>query len=316
MILRRHFNLALGLLTLAPVALCARSADDSSRGPLFWRITRGKARVYLLGFGDARDESWFTPTIRKAFADSSELWLEVGHDEEGGSGDAVAKAREDAAYEQLSHESSGHTFFDDLAPDVRQRTLTYMADLGVTKESVEALRPWSAYYTINSAFWSRTKLPYQPVMVADVLRKLATGQHKTIGYEMPTGMSFARFMATMPDKAQSQYVGWLLDFFDDYRKGFNGDSWFDWAGGNPTINLRSLDRMRARAPDLYQCMQVQRNTWWARKIDQLLAAGGTRFVATGELHVLGPDGIPSQLERHGIVGPSGLKENPLPDATG
>lgn len=314
--LRRHFNLALGLWTLAPWVLCARSAEISTRGPLFWLITRGQSRVYLLGFGDARDESWLSPTIRKAFARSSELWLEVGHDEGGGGRDSVAKARDDAVYEQLSHQPPGRTLFDDLASDVRRRLLSYMVDLGVTQESIATKRPWSAYYAINSAFWSRTKLPYQPVMVDDALRTLATAQHKTIGYEMPTGISFARFMAAMPDKAQSQYIGWLLDFFDDYRNDFNGDSPFDWIRGKTTMNRRSLERMRTRAPDLYQCMQKQRNAWWARKIDQLLAAGGTRFVAIGELHVLGPDGIPRQLERLGIAGPASLKENPPPEALG
>lgn len=305
--LRRHFNLALCLAAWVPLARDARSADTTSRGPLFWLVTRGRARVFLLGFGDARDESWLTPAIRGAFRASSELWLEVAPDPKGWSS---------KAYEQLSHEASGRTFFDELEPGVRERTLTYMAELGVKKESVQALRPWQAYYTINSAFWSRNKLPYEPVMPSDVLRKLAILQGKRIGYETPTGLAFAQSMAAMPDKAQSQYIEWLLDFFDDYRQGFNGVSWFDWTTGSPTINRRSLDRMRTRTPELYQAMQVRRNAWWAHKIDQLLVTPDTSFIGIGELHVLGPDGIPSQLQRLGIVGSSGLHENPSLDAIG
>jgi uncharacterized protein YbaP (TraB family) len=48
-------------------------------------------------------------------------------------------------------------------------------------------------------------------------------------------------------------------------------------------------------------MQPQRNLWWARKIDELLKTPGTYFVAVGQLHVMGPDGIPRQLERLGIT---------------
>jgi uncharacterized protein YbaP (TraB family) len=44
-------------------------------------------------------------------------------------------------------------------------------------------------------------------------------------------------------------------------------------------------------------MQTQRNAWWAQTIDGLLEGGGTHFVAVGQMHVLGPDGIPAQLRK-------------------
>jgi uncharacterized protein YbaP (TraB family) len=47
-------------------------------------------------------------------------------------------------------------------------------------------------------------------------------------------------------------------------------------------------------------MQLQRNAWWAEKIDSLLSAGRTHLIGIGQMHVLGPDGILSQLERRGI----------------
>jgi len=63
--------------------------------------------VFLLGFaeGRANDESWFEPPIRKAFGDSTELWLEVAPAEPPGSQSATEKAAADAAYEKLAHES-------------------------------------------------------------------------------------------------------------------------------------------------------------------------------------------------------------------
>jgi len=151
--LRREFCLS---LALAPLAARAQSTAASRRGPLFWLATRGKARVFLLGFGDARadDQSWFTPTIRQAFQDSSELWLEVAPPEASAGRDAAAKARDDAEYGRLSHEPPGRTFFDELEPRARERVLPWMAELGVRREAVEPLRPWWAYYTINRAFWA------------------------------------------------------------------------------------------------------------------------------------------------------------------
>jgi hypothetical protein len=107
-------------------------------------------------------------------------------------------------------------------------------------------------------------------------------------------------MAGMSDRAQSQYLEWQFDFFDDFKKGlYNREELFGWIQGR-RLPFRSLESMRAR-PDLYQAMQPRRNLWWAHKIDELLKIPGTYFVAVGQLHVMGPDGIPSLLERLGLT---------------
>lgn len=308
--LRREFNWALCSLVLAPYAVPSFSP---SRGPLFWLATRGNARVYLFSFGDAQDKSWFTPVIQRAFRDSSELWLEVGSAEAAGSTDATTKRVNADLMHQLEHES-GRTFFDALQPAVRSRLSTYMETFDIKKESLETLRPWRAYYVINSAFWAHRQLPYHPVYVDEALRDEATSQGKTIRYEMPTRLDFARFMAGMPELAQSEYISWLLDYIDDQKSGAKNYP-FDWYHGYPR-DTRSLDRMRAKYPELYRVMQIERNAWWARKINELLTAGGVYFIGIGELHVLGPDGIPNQLQRANFIEPLDLRENPSLEVVG
>jgi uncharacterized protein YbaP (TraB family) len=291
---RREFTLGLCCLAMAP---CVRKSSDPLRGPLFWLATRANARVFILGFADANDESWLTPPIRRALQESSELWLEVAPDK-----------ADSELLDEIGQES-GRTFFDELEPSVRERTLAYMGALGIKSESIETQRPWRAFYTINSAFWSQNKLPYEPVYPDQVLRELAQGEGKSIHYEMPTADAFARFMSGMPDMAQSQYIEWLLDFLDEHEKGLDTMP-FSWISGKPAASRRSLYRMRTKMPELYRVIQVQRNAWWARKIDGLLRTGSTYFVGVGMLHVLGPDGIPSQLRRLGVVSSKGLRENP------
>ena len=264
--------------------------------PPFWVATRGEARVFILGFGESRDTSWLTPAVRNALDQSSELWLETGAPE---TGDSAARQAASTRMARLAHDST-RSLFDALEPPVRKRTLAYLAELGIDPDSVRTLRPWRAYYAIVSGFYSRRKMAYDPVPVDGTLERMARTAGKTIGYEFPTREAFVTFMAGMSDLEQSQYIEWLLDFLDDYKAGLNGeDETFGWIEGrNPP--LRSLDRMRTRTPALYQVMQPRRNLWWARKIDQLLTTGGTYFVAVGQLHVLGPDGIPQQLEQRGV----------------
>ena len=253
--------------------------------------------MFIFGFGESRDTSWLTPGIRKAFEQSSQLWLETaGPNSPTQPQDESARRAAAARIEKLTHES-GRTLFDALEPPVRQRTLAYLADLHIDPDSVKTLRPWRAYYTIVSAFYSNRKMPYDAVPVDGTLERVARGTGKSVGYEFPDREAFVTFMAAMSDRAQSQYLEWLLDFLDDSKAGLNDDDeTFGWIEGR-NLPTRSLDRMRTRTPDLYQVMQPRRNLWWARKIDQLLEAGGTSFVAVGQLHVMGPDGIPGQLGR-------------------
>ena len=285
---RRH--LGLGILSLV---LAHRAFASTPPGPPLHVAKRGRARVYLFGFGEARDESWMTPPIRDAFESSSDLWLEVS--QEPSPVPDAARQRE-----QLAHDAQGRSFFDVLDPALRVRASDYCAQLGIAPETIAPQRPWSAFYTLNGAYWSRHKPSFEPRNPDETLLKMAKSAGKPVHYEMPDQLEFARFMAAMPDAAQSQYIQFLLDFLDDRAAG-RGAGEFDWIAGDTTGGERAVDRMRTRTPDLYQVMQVRRNAWWADTIERLLAAGDVHFIGIGQMHVLGPDGIVSQLRRRGVA---------------
>jgi len=298
-VLRRGLRVA--LIALPLTGALAQEPSPTSREPRLWVARNGNARVFIFGFGEAKDTSWLTPTIRRAFDQSSQLWLETAGSAPPSTQTPAEREAAAERMKRLAHES-GRTFFDVLEPPVRRRTLTWLAELGIKRDSVETLRPWRAFSVLVSAFWSTRHMSYTPVDVDAVLLEMAQAAGKRVEYEMPTREAFATFMAVMPDRAQSQYIDWLLDFLDDYGKGRNDSTEaFSWITGNPGQGpMRSLDRMRTKTPELYQIMQPQRNSWWARKAYELLATGGTHFIAIGQLHVLGSDGVPRQLERLGV----------------
>lgn len=273
----------------------------AARGPQLWLATSGDARVYVLGFGEAKDTSWLTPSIRRAFEQSSELWLENAGPSESAN---LSPAERRAAAERMRGlgYAPGRTLFDALEPPMRERTRAYIEELGINLDSISPMRPAWAYYSIVRAFWSKRPATHKQVDVDAVLGSMARTAGKQVGYEFPSSDPVATMLALMPDAAQSQYLEWLLDFLDDYKKGRNdATESFSWIDGNPGEGpIRSLDRMRTNMPDLYQVMQRQRNGWWARKVFELLGTKGTKFVAVGQLHVLGPDGLPRQLERLGV----------------
>jgi len=282
--LRRDFGI--GLMSTVVARLAIPEFEPNSGQPLHV-LKRERACIYLLGFGEARDESWATPQIHRAFQESSDLWLEVSRDP-GSEPDAASKR------EQLTHDPGGRSFFDVLEPRVRVRTTEYCAQLGIPLERIAKQRPWSAFYTINGAYWSRNKESFERQYPEEVLMNWAKARGKSIRYEMPSQLDFARFMAAMPDAAQSQYISFLLDFLDDQTAGRNQGE-FGWIKGDRSAGERAVERMRTRTPDLYRIMQVQRNAWWARTIDRLLKRGGTHFIGIGQMHALGPDGVLRQL---------------------
>jgi uncharacterized protein YbaP (TraB family) len=145
-------------VSLASFGPVARSESVDSGGPNFWVARRAEARVFILGFGEARDTSWFTPSIRRAFEESSHLWLETAGSDASDTRDASAKRAAAERMEQLAHET-GRTLFDALEPSVRERTLAYMEELGIARDSIETLRPWRAYYSIIRAFYANRKMP-------------------------------------------------------------------------------------------------------------------------------------------------------------
>jgi uncharacterized protein YbaP (TraB family) len=286
--LRRDFGI--GMMS-AVFARNAFAAFEPNSGQPLHVFKRERACIYLLGFGEAKDESWATPQVRRAFQESSDLWLEVSH-VPGSEPDAASKR------ELLTHDPDGRSFFDVLEPQVRVRAKEYCAQLGIALEDIAQQRPWSAFYAINGAYWSQHKESFEQQYPEEVLKKWAKAQGKSIRYEMPSQLDFARFMAAMPDAAQSQYITFLLDFLDDQTAGRNQGE-FGWIKGDTSAGERAVERMRTRTPDLYRIMQVQRNAWWAQTIDRLLKSGGTQFIGIGQMHTLGPDGILRRLRRIG-----------------
>ena len=256
---RRAVALALCSLTVVPSLLTAKAA---ARGPLFWLAKRGNARVFLLGISDAKDRSWFTPTIQAAFEQSSTLWEEIAP--------PPSLEHVNQLYEQYGFNSQ-RTFFDALDPPVRERAERYATELSIDRKSIEHTKPWRAYYVFASAFATRPhaaatgEVDYPDRVLLGVAKKSG----KSLRHEYPT------FDALIPPSAA------------DYA----------WRTGGGDAG--SLDRVR-RYPDLYRIMQPERNRRWAQRISTLLGTAGTSFVAIGLLHVLGPDGIPHQLKSMGV----------------
>lgn len=290
MITRREMGgLAIGLAAFA--AGCGGSSSPAGAPPLrgtpFWRIRKGAGEMILLGVGDAKDTSWLTPALQAAFDASGEVWLETAPQNQ-------VNPAEIARAQQYMNLTEG-TFFDTLEPHLVPRVKARLAELDVPESRIERRRAWWAYYAINGAWWGKHPVGYTEQPVDQTLAALAQAAGKPVSYEFPGFGALAEFMAGMPAKAQSQYIEWLLDTQDARAAGES--DYFGWIEGRrPEASLARMQRL----PGLYAQMQRKRNRWWADKIAALLDEGKQAFIAVGQLHVMGPDGIPAQLATMGV----------------
>lgn len=287
------FGGALLAAIAAPASGKAASARSvPARGPRMLEVRKGAATVTILGFGEARDDGWFSPSVRAAFDASSQLWLETVPPDMARPLDPASTKR----IEELSH-TVGQSFYECLAPDVSIKAKERVANLAISEKDIDSLRPWRAYNVIVSAYYRRHPAE-ETKYVDEFLAKKAAAEGKTIGFEFPSYLNFVEFMAALSPSVQSQYISWLLTYLDEQDRGLNEKRPYDWAIGRGPAMTRSLERMIAM-PDLYSAVQSRRNQWWANKIIELLDGGGHAFIGIGYLHVIGPAGIPEQLRRLG-----------------
>lgn len=292
MLSRRDLSIYIAVLAALPL-LGAKATRAAVRGPKLLQVTKGSSRVSILGFGEARGESWFSPNVRAAFDASDQLWLETVPP-------FLAAPLSEAArrkIEELRH-TNGKTFFDWLAPDVRARAIKRIVDLEIAHADIEHLRPWAAYYLIMGAYYRRHPQA-ETKYVDEFLAKRAVDEHKKINFELPSYEAFVERTARLSPVIQSQYIDWLLAFLDDEDKGLKELNPYDWVTGEGVNMPRSLERMIAM-PQLYDAMQTRRNDWWAREIVELLNNGGQYFIGIGRLHVIGPSSIPNRLRAMGL----------------
>lgn len=287
-----HAGLALFSLTLHAEAL----SDSASDGPTLWLVEHGKAKVYTFGFADAKDRSWFAPKIQSAFDESQEVWFETPSAAAGASEDEKKRQQEEQSRlsQELGHDDT-RSLFDVLGPQLGDRTLKIANELGVPRERIEHLRPWLAYFVINSAF-QRSVHREVSEFPDQILGRRAADEKKVIHSELATPADTTRWFASLSDEAQREHMEDLLDFIDDQKAGrYQAD--YGWITGHPDMHF--IDRMREKRPAMYSAFQAERNKQWADRIEGFLSTGKVYFIAIGLNHMLGPDSILNCLKRVG-----------------
>src|SRR5262245_17645535 len=127
------------LITIA-FAGCSSLNEAPPSGPLVWIAERGEARVYIFGFGEARDRSWLSPTIERVLKESDEVWFETPQ------GNALPPSA--AVLQEIGYDTT-RPLSSSLDPALYVRTKAMAESLGMDLSRLETMRPWMARTAIQ-----------------------------------------------------------------------------------------------------------------------------------------------------------------------
>ncbi|HEX4742717.1 MAG TPA: TraB/GumN family protein [Caulobacteraceae bacterium] len=274
------------LAAFATLLALAFGAQAARAEPALWKVQGAHATVWLFGSIHAlkSSDAWNSPRIEAALKASDALYLEIDN------------ADDPAALQPLMLKyglDPAHPLSTKL--DVKERAAlnTALASLGMNEPTLEIMRPWMAGLTLSVI--PLIKAGYDPqASVEHALTAAARAQGKAVrGFE--TAEEQVRYLADLPP---AEEVAFLDSSVDDAAKGTSDidalvAAWE--AGDTGKIAALMNKNMKAKYPDLYRRLLVERNQRFAKQVAELANGTGVYFVAVGAGHLAGPDSVQSML---------------------
>jgi hypothetical protein len=138
-----------------------------------------------------------------------------------------------------------------------------------------------------------------PTSGADyVLAQEAVAEGKPLkGFE--TVEQQLRFLADLTPEEEMGYLRQTLADAGEGKARLDAmeSAWL--AGDDAALTRLAIGSLQDLAPLFYRRFDVDRNQRWVPQIETLLNTPGVRFVAVGDGHLLGPDGVPELLRKDG-----------------
>lgn len=273
---------------------CSAGAATQAPRPLLWKVSDADNHVYLLGSFHALKPSDYplAHSVDVAFADAERVVFEISP-EEMNSPELPAKLLAAAAL------SKGTTLQQSMTSQTWDRLQLYARDRGLPLDNFQALEPWFVALVISMK--EMALIGYDPKLGLDqyLIGKSAKAGKRTGGLESADQQIAA--LDSMTSLEQQQSISEALDEADDFRAKIDRMHGY-WRSGNAKAleQILAVDFRRDYAK-LYQRINVDRNRAWLAKIRRMLddESKNDTLVVVGSMHLLGSDGLVSQLRSKG-----------------
>jgi hypothetical protein len=269
---------------LAAAPWLASAADGADRYPL-WNVSGRDASVFLFGDCGSVSNPWRSRRIEQAFAESAIFWKETP---DPGPGDLAGFLS--AGSDPKRPLSSW------LTGDQRQRVAQIAVALGSAYERFEPFKPWFAAQALNQAWMQRQSFGGDPLPVLAAEAKRAA---KPVRTEFPDIPSLVRWFDAMSNRAQVEYLLWMIETIQAGQAGF-AQRTAAWTAGDLSLETARVLREMRLYPEAYEAETASRNRRWPDRFRAMLDGGGTTFVLVGADHLVGPQSVLAQLDAAGL----------------
>lgn len=281
---RRRF----ALIAAAALALAAcRQAEDVR--PALWQVEGPNGqRAWLFGTIHALPDpvNWRSAKVEAALSGADRLVVEVAD------GDDPAKAA--AVFKRLGTSPGLPSLRTRVSPPARAALDRLLAEQGAAPGQFDSVETWAAALGLNQ------------LLLAKINSDAANGIDRALQSD-PLARRIDQFEGLEPQLA-------LFDRLPEADQRALLESVIAGAADAPQETaalqtawkrgdmaaIAALDRKGMLAdPELRQMLLVDRNRAWAIRLRTMLTGGARPFVAVGALHLAGPEGLPSELQRQG-----------------
>lgn len=275
-------------LTLFVAGLSAQPAPRN----FLWKVEGpGGAVAYLLGsLHVLTAESYpLSATINKAFGESKTLVEEIDLDE-------AADPMQMMAALTKAMLTDGKTLDQLVSPALYAEVKKRAEQSGLPMIALQRMKPWLVAVTLMAP--TLQKAGFKPELGVDrhfFDRAKANGMKRqaleTLAYQLD------RFDQLSP-KLQEDLLESTIEELDTQVSGVQ-EMAQAWTFGNVAAMEKLTLQALLESPELYQRLLVERNNNWIPQVEGCLKDNAGCFIVVGAAHLVGPDGLPTLLQKKG-----------------
>lgn len=279
---------ALAALFLLLYALVARGGEPA----MIWIAEGDTNRVYLLGsIHVLRETDHPLPgAVEVVYDDAERLVMEIDMDDI----DPLAALQVLMSYGVLEGDT---TLQDIMGPEAYAQARASAAEINIPMELLDKTKPWLAAVTVQEMIMMRVGFKAEHGIEMYLTSK-ATADGKPI-----TGLETVEqqlgFLDSLPTETQ---ISWLLQSIAEAQ---NLETLVDemvvaWRSGDVKFLEEKLLFEMDAYPELRDAILIDRNKSWVEPIMALLDDSDDYLVVVGVAHLVGDNGVPDLLSKHGV----------------
>ena len=280
------------LVLLFVALLSAGVSAQPGQKHFLWKVEAPSGAIaYLLGsLHVLTAESYpLPPVIDKAFADSKTLVEEVNLDEMSDPTQMMAALGKAMLTDgrTLDQLVSAETF-----ADVKQRAEAARMPM----MAIQRMKPWLVAITLMAPTLQAAGFKAEYGIDRHFFERARKAGMKTEALET-LAFQLDRF-DQLPPKLQEDLLKATIEDLDTQVGGVK-EMAEAWSTGDTAAMERLALTAFLESPELYQRLLAERNRNWISHVDRCLQQNAGCFIVVGAAHLVGPDGLPTLLEKQG-----------------